>query len=146
MDGVEMIDIENADHGGDVEAQPGRPQFDGGGVEAQPGRPQFGTCIDRVVMPPSVDPNPAATAEPEQCSRYACVCYAVLIELVIATIFVTLMMLNIQFNPTISGGRALHVIGHVVAMIGSFIVVLGWSFSLVLYSRHLLGTLRVLPC
>ncbi|XBH65238.1 hypothetical protein VPH35_118867 [Triticum aestivum] len=117
MDGVEMID-ENADHGGD-----------GGGVKAQPGRPQFGTWIDRIVMPPSVDPNQdghATTAEPEQCSRYACLCYAVLIKLVIATIFVTLMLLSIQLHPTTSGDRALHVIGHVAAMIGSFIVVLGF--------------------
>lgn len=111
-----MIDIENPDHSG-------------GGVKAQPGGRQYLIWIDRLVMPPSDDPNPdelAAAAEPKQCSRYVCLCYAILLELVIATVFITVMRLSIRFHPTTSGGQALHVIGHVVGMIGLFITVLGF--------------------
>lgn len=124
MDGIEMIDIENPDHG----------VGDGGDVQvgAQPDRPQFWTWIDRIerILIPSHDfPNPdglVAAAEPEQCSRYACLCYAVLVELVIITIFFTLMLLSVQFHPTTFAGRALHVIGHVGGMIGLFVAMFGF--------------------
>ncbi|XBH65235.1 hypothetical protein VPH35_118864 [Triticum aestivum] len=127
MGGIEMIDIENPDH---VEGD------DRDEIEAQPARPRYRAWIDainRIMMPPDDIPNPdgiVAAAEPEQCSRHACLCYAVICELVIATVFITLMMLSLRFHPTTSGGRALHVIAHVMDMLGLFIMVLGFILIL----------------
>uniref|UniRef100_A0A453PWN7 Uncharacterized protein n=1 Tax=Aegilops tauschii subsp. strangulata TaxID=200361 RepID=A0A453PWN7_AEGTS len=129
MDGIEMIDIENPDHSD-------------GAIKAQPGRRQFLIWIDRLVMPPSEDPNPdvlAAAVEPKQCSRYVCLCYAILVELVIATVFITVMRLSIGFHPTTSGGQALHVVGHVVGMIGLFITVLGFVLVVTVTIETLAG-------
>ncbi|KAM3244689.1 hypothetical protein ACQJBY_056166 [Aegilops geniculata] len=134
MDGIEMIDIENPDHGvgdgGDVD------------VKAQPDRPQVWTWIQRIFVPSHDFPNPdglAAAAEPEQCSRYACLCYAVLVELVIITVFFTLMLLVVQFQPTTFAGRALRVMGHVVGMIGLLVAMSGFMLVCRFLTEAIIG-------
>ncbi|XBI49485.1 hypothetical protein VPH35_113039 [Triticum aestivum] len=129
MDGIEMIDIEVGD-GGNVQ------------VRAQPDRPQIWTWIQRIFIPSHDFPNPdglAAAVEPEQCSRCACLCYAVLAELVIIAIFFTLMLLAVQFHPTTFAGRALRVMGHVVGMIGLFIAVSGFMLVCRFLTEAIIG-------
>ncbi|XBH65236.1 hypothetical protein VPH35_118865 [Triticum aestivum] len=119
MDGIEMIDIEVGD-GGDVE------------VKAQPDRPQIWTWTQRILYPPMTSLIPMD-------SRYACLCYAVLVELVIITIFFTLMLLVVQFHPTTFASRALRVMGHVVGMIGLFVAMSGFMLVCRFLTEAIIG-------
>ncbi|XBH65237.1 hypothetical protein VPH35_118866 [Triticum aestivum] len=118
MEGIEMIDVENPDRGGNDmgEAQPDRRLF-------RAWREGF----ERIVMPHDDMPNPAdepvEAAEPTQCSRHAFLCFAILAVLIVAAASAALWFICLDLHPTTFVGRAFLVIARTVSMICFLIIV-----------------------
>jgi hypothetical protein len=112
---IEMIDIENPDHGN------GGDKF----VQAQPNRRIFLSLREKYGMPPNENHNPdgvVAAAEPQQRSRYAFLCFAAFVALFVAAAFVTFMCICLRSNPTTSRGWDLFFAGLTIGTIGLVII------------------------
>jgi hypothetical protein len=116
MADIEMVNIENPDHGNDGD------KF----VKAQPDRRVFLSLREIYGKPPNENPNPdgvVAAAEPQQHSRYAFLCFGVSIVLFLVAAFGTVMFICLRSNPTTSTGWALFFTGLTVGTIGSIIII-----------------------
>jgi hypothetical protein len=121
MADIEMVDIENPDNGSGVD----------GFVKAQPDRRIFLSLREKYGMPPNNNPNPdgvVAAVEPRQHSRYAFLCFAVFVALLVTTAIITFTYLCMLLQPTTSAGRALQFTGVVVGSICMIVPTAGLMF------------------
>jgi hypothetical protein len=119
MADIEMVDIENPDHGGCVD----------GFAKPQPDRRVFLSLRENYGMPPYPNPDGvAAAAEPRQTSRYAFLCVAVFVALLVTAAIIIFTCLCMQLQPTTSVGRALQFNGVVVGSIGMIVATVGLVF------------------
>jgi hypothetical protein len=110
MADIDLVDIENPDPGN------GGDNF----VKAQPNRLVFLSLREKYGMPPNENPNPdgfVAAAEPQQRSRYACLCFEDFVALFVAVAFVTFMCIYLRSNPTTSWGWDLFFAGLTIGTI-----------------------------